>query len=108
VSEYDPAPETVEALRCQTDEALEPLLGAIDAVYDACSTLTEVENAVLELAGGSTHDERYLFLEDQTRVADLRIALYAVQARVVERHRSRVPPDLADISPDELREALGR
>jgi hypothetical protein len=70
--------------------------------------LSEVEDAIFELAGDDTHDERYAPLADETRVDDLRIVLYAVQARLVERHRSRVPPGLADFRPDELRAALGR
>jgi hypothetical protein len=97
----------IETLKHQCDEALEPLLDALDAVYAACSTLTEVEDAVLKLAGDSTHDERYPFLEEETRLADLRIALYALQAHLVKRHASSVPADLADVRPNDLRAALG-
>jgi hypothetical protein len=96
----------IERLRRQCDEALAALLEAIESVYDACETLTEAEEAVLELAGGDTFDPRYESLADETRVADLRIALYAVQARLVERHRSSVPAELADYSAEELRAAL--
>jgi hypothetical protein len=75
---------TVEALRRQCDEALEALLEALDPVYDACSTLSEVENAIHELAGGDTHDPRYPLLAEETRVGDLQLALYALQAHLVE------------------------
>jgi hypothetical protein len=73
----------INALRRQCDEALEPLLGVLDVIDAASSTLTEAENAIWELAGGSMdsdpNGQLLAELGEETRTIDLRLALGVVQ-----------------------------
>lgn len=77
---------TVEALRRRCDEALEPLLRALDVIDTASSTLTEVENAIHKLAGGDSYDRRYPLLADETHAEDLRLALSVIHAWLTRRN----------------------
>jgi hypothetical protein len=101
-------------LRHQTGEALEALLGALDVIDAASSTLTETENAIYELACGSKDadpNEHVLAdLAEETRTVDLRLALGVVQAWLTKRNGLSTmlssESDLAEVDPDDLRAAL--
>jgi hypothetical protein len=100
---------TVKARRHQCDEALEALLGVLDVIDAASSTLTEVENAIHEMAGGDTHDPRYPLPAEETRAVDLRVALGVVNAWLTKRNDLSTwhsESDLSEVDPDGLRAAL--
>jgi hypothetical protein len=98
----------------QTDEALKALLAALDVIDAASSTLTETEEAIFELAGGS-HDndpsEPLLAeLGEEARTIDLRLALGVVHAWLTKRNGLSTwhsESDLSEVNPDGLRAALG-
>jgi hypothetical protein len=106
--------EAVEALRRQSDEALEALLGALNVIDAASSTLFEVENAIHELACDSRdsdpNEPLLAELADETHAEDLRLTLGVVNAWLVKRNHAGTwfsDSDLADVDPDGLRAALG-
>jgi hypothetical protein len=99
--------DSTDELRQACDNALAALNAAIDGVYAAIATYARVDRAVWELgAEGGNAEEQWNALYEQTHLADLNLALNALQSRLVDRHSSSVPRGLADYSTDELRAAL--
>jgi hypothetical protein len=104
----------VSELRRRNDEVLEALLGALDVIDAASSTLTETENRIYELACESMNkdpNEHVLAeLGDETRTVDLRLALGVVNAWLTKRNDLSTwlsDSDLSEVNPDGLRAALG-
>jgi|SRR5947199_10261695 len=106
-------PNAIPQVRRRNDEALEALLGALDVIDTASMVLTQAENAIHELAGGSMNsdpNEQLLAdLGDETKTEDLRLALGVVNAWLIKRNGLSTwlsESDLADVDPDGLRAAL--
>jgi hypothetical protein len=87
---------------------------ALDVIDTASVALTQAENAIHELAGGSQDSDPseslLAELADETHAADLRLALGVVNSWLVKRNHVGTwfsDSDLAEVDPDGLRAALG-